>query len=385
MSGAHRGPHPGHADHGSGPRRAARSVGRRRPAVGCLGRPVVRAGQPRRRQRLGRGGLEAVLRGPKLRFGARTVIAVAGAVASASVDGIPLPAGVPHGGRGGPGARPRRRRGARTAPVSRRSRRSRRSACSRQPVDVPARQVRRVRGPGAEEGRSAARGRRLAGPPLDVGPLLPAMSGEWHVRVVPGPHGAPDYLTDQGVEELFGAEWTLDHRSDRTGIRLVGPTPGFARTDGGEAGLHPSNIHDSAYPVGGMMLSAARRSWWVPTGRASAGSSCRQWWCGPTAGCSRRRDQATRTAGAGEPGAGRGRQRGTGATSRWGTGFLGPPRPPPASRTVRCRWRWSTPAGGLPGARRTAGRRPPRPGRGRAATARPHGTAAHAPAGVGHR
>ena len=30
---------------------------------------------------------------------------------------------------------------------------------------------------------------------------------------------------------------------------------GWARTDGGEAGLHPSNMHDSAYPVGGIMLS----------------------------------------------------------------------------------------------------------------------------------
>jgi urea carboxylase len=35
----------------------------------------------------------------------------------------------------------------------------------------------------------------------------------------------------------------------------VGPAPIWARADGGEAGLHPSNIHDSAYPVGGIMLS----------------------------------------------------------------------------------------------------------------------------------
>ena len=33
-------------------------------------------------------------------------------------------------------------------------------------------------------------------------------------------------------------------------MRLIGPKPGWARTDGGEAGLHPSNIHDTAYAIG---------------------------------------------------------------------------------------------------------------------------------------
>ncbi len=84
---------------------------------------------------------------------------------------------------------------------------------------------------------------------------LPRLTTDWTLRVVPGPHGAPDHLTDEGVQEFFAAGWTVDHRSDRTGVRLVGPTPGWSRDDGGEAGLHPSNLHDSAYPVGGIMLS----------------------------------------------------------------------------------------------------------------------------------
>ena len=37
---------------------------------------------------------------------------------------------------------------------------------------------------------------------------------------------------------------------DRTGVRLIGPKPQWARRDGGEAGLHPSNIHDNAYAIG---------------------------------------------------------------------------------------------------------------------------------------
>ena len=84
---------------------------------------------------------------------------------------------------------------------------------------------------------------------------LPALTDDWTLRVIAGPHGAPEHLTPEGVETFFSTTWRIDHRSDRTGIRLVGPIPEWARADGGEAGLHPSNVHDSAYPVGGIMLS----------------------------------------------------------------------------------------------------------------------------------
>ena len=42
----------------------------------------------------------------------------------------------------------------------------------------------------------------------------------------------------------------VHYNSSRTGVRLVGPRPKWARPDGGEAGLHPSNLHDNAYAVG---------------------------------------------------------------------------------------------------------------------------------------
>src|SRR5262249_61676722 len=96
---------------------------------------------------------------------------------------------------------------------------------------------------------------RPPAPPVDVSGFLPPLTGDWTIRVIPGPHGAPEYLTEAGTETLFTAEWRLDHRSDRTGLRLVGPAPEFAHPDGGDAGLHPSNIHDSPYPVGGIMIS----------------------------------------------------------------------------------------------------------------------------------
>jgi urea carboxylase len=87
-------------------------------------------------------------------------------------------------------------------------------------------------------------------------PLAPPPIGNaWTLRVVPGPHGAPDFLTDAGLAEVFGATWTVHLHSDRTGVRLTGPRPDWAREDGGEAGLHPSNILDSAYGVGTVMLA----------------------------------------------------------------------------------------------------------------------------------
>jgi urea carboxylase len=39
------------------------------------------------------------------------------------------------------------------------------------------------------------------------------------------------------------------------GIRLLGPRPEWSRADGGQAGLHPSNILDSAYSPGTVMLA----------------------------------------------------------------------------------------------------------------------------------
>ncbi len=78
----------------------------------------------------------------------------------------------------------------------------------------------------------------------------PLITNEWTIRVIYGPHGAPDFFTDQDIEIFFNAEWKVHFNSSRTGVRLIGPKPEWARTDGGEAGLHPSNIHDNAYAVG---------------------------------------------------------------------------------------------------------------------------------------
>jgi urea carboxylase len=82
--------------------------------------------------------------------------------------------------------------------------------------------------------------------------MIPEYTNSWKIGVLYGPHGAPDFFTDEDVSTFFASEWKVHHNSDRTGVRLIGPKPKWARTDGGEAGLHPSNIHDVAYSIGAV-------------------------------------------------------------------------------------------------------------------------------------
>lgn len=80
--------------------------------------------------------------------------------------------------------------------------------------------------------------------------LMPSIENSWALRVVYGPHGAPDFFTDDDVKTFFAHQWEVHYNSSRTGVRLIGPKPEWARQNGGEAGLHPSNIHDNAYAFG---------------------------------------------------------------------------------------------------------------------------------------
>ncbi|MDQ8180570.1 urea carboxylase [Pelagicoccus sp. SDUM812005] len=87
--------------------------------------------------------------------------------------------------------------------------------------------------------------------PAPISPYpLPDYSSHWNIRVLYGPHGAPDFFTDEDIETFFATDWEVHYNSARTGVRLIGPKPKWARTDGGEAGLHPSNLHDNAYAIG---------------------------------------------------------------------------------------------------------------------------------------
>ncbi len=104
--------------------------------------------------------------------------------------------------------------------------------------------------------------------------LRPSLTDSWELRVVYGPHGAPEFFTGSDIESFFAADWEVHYNSDRTGIRLIGPKPKWARKDGGEAGLHPSNIHDNAYCVGSVDFTGDMPIILGPDGPSLGGFVC---------------------------------------------------------------------------------------------------------------
>jgi urea carboxylase len=100
------------------------------------------------------------------------------------------------------------------------------------------------------------------------------LTHDWTLGVLDGPHGAPDFFTPDDIAMLYGTRWTVHYNSSRTGVRLIGPKPQWARTDGGEAGLHPSNIHDNAYAVGAVDFTGDMPVILGPDGPSLGGFVC---------------------------------------------------------------------------------------------------------------
>jgi urea carboxylase len=122
--------------------------------------------------------------------------------------------------------------------------------------------------PEAGKGASVAVGARLDAE------RVPALTHEWELAVLDGPHGAPDFLTRDDIAMLYEARWTVHYNSSRTGVRLIGPKPQWARADGGEAGLHPSNIHDNAYAIGAVDFTGDMPVILGPDGPSLGGFVC---------------------------------------------------------------------------------------------------------------
>ncbi|MGB6220673.1 urea carboxylase [Haloferula sp.] len=102
---------------------------------------------------------------------------------------------------------------------------------------------------------------------------LPYVS-EWRIGVLYGPHGAPDFFTAEDIEMFFNTDWEVHYNSARTGVRLIGPKPKWARKDGGEAGLHPSNLHDNAYAIGAVDFTGDMPVILGPDGPSLGGFVC---------------------------------------------------------------------------------------------------------------
>jgi urea carboxylase len=111
---------------------------------------------------------------------------------------------------------------------------------------------------------------------VDMKPAIaPAdLTREWSVGVVYGPHGAPDFFLAEDIDTLFSTEYEVHFNSARTGVRLIGPAPKWAREDGGEAGLHPSNLHDNAYAIGAIDFTGDMPIILGPDGPSLGGFVC---------------------------------------------------------------------------------------------------------------
>ena len=103
---------------------------------------------------------------------------------------------------------------------------------------------------------------------------IPDIREDWRIRVLYGPHGAPDFFTEKDIETFFTTDWEVHYNSARTGVRLIGPKPEWARPDGGEAGLHPSNIHDNAYAIGSVDFTGDMPVILGPDGPSLGGFVC---------------------------------------------------------------------------------------------------------------
>ena len=104
--------------------------------------------------------------------------------------------------------------------------------------------------------------------------IMPALTHAWEIGVLTGPHGAPEFFTEEDIAAFFAADWEVHYNSSRTGVRLIGPKPKWARTDGGEAGLHPSNLHDNAYAIGAVNFTGDMPVILGPDGPSLGGFVC---------------------------------------------------------------------------------------------------------------
>jgi len=204
-------------------------------------------------------GLETTLVGPTLRFHGDAIVALTGAACAATLDGEPLPMWRPVAVRSG-----------QVLSIGRALSGCRGYLAVRNGLDVPvylgSRSTFALGQFGGHAGRTLRVGDvlplvrpeladaapALSAPQAAPAELIPAYGDTWEIGVLYGPHGAPDFFRPEAIEAFFAADWEVHYNSNRLGVRLIGPKPAWARENGGEAGLHPSNIHDCEYAIGSI-------------------------------------------------------------------------------------------------------------------------------------
>ncbi|WP_328470626.1 urea carboxylase [Actinoplanes sp. NBC_00393] len=219
-------------------------------------------------------GLECTAGGPQLTFTHPTLVCVTGAPATVTVDGSPVPmwepVPIPAGG---------------TLDVGEATAGLRTYVALAGGLDVPeylgSTATFTLGQFGGHGGRALRPGdvlRTASATGTPAGPvaldLRPAFGEHWDLAVTEGPHGAPEFFTRDDIEQLFATKYAVHFNSARTGVRLTGPKPAWARTDGGEAGLHPSNIHDTAYSIGALDFTGDTPILLGPDGPSLGGFVC---------------------------------------------------------------------------------------------------------------
>lgn len=236
-------------------------------------------------------GLEITLAGPTLRFNSDSVIALTGALMNAELDGVAVKFWKPIDVRAG-----------QTLKLPRTTARGCRAYLAvRGGLDTPlylgSRSTFTLGNFGGHAGRALRVGDVLhvghwslvnshwgsgeaqaASASLhDFAPQSDPMTndkGPMTIHVIYGPHGSPDFFTPEDIEMFFSTEWEVHYNSARTGVRLIGPKPTWARPDGSEAGLHPSNIHDNAYAIGAIDFTGDMPIILGPDGPSLGGFVC---------------------------------------------------------------------------------------------------------------
>lgn len=224
----------------------------------------------------GDAALEITLSGPTLKFNTAVQAVVCGAPLAVTLDGagqdmncvftIPAGATLRLGAINGPGVRS--------------------YLCLRGGIQVPdylgSKSTFTLGQFGGHGGRALRAGDVLHLAPLaetGEGAALPAglrtaLTDVRTLRVIYGPHGAPEFFAPAYMATFFATDWEVHFNSSRTGVRLIGPKPVWTRDSGGEAGLHPSNIHDNPYAVGAVDFTGDMPVILGPDGPSLGGFVC---------------------------------------------------------------------------------------------------------------
>ncbi|MDR9754778.1 urea carboxylase [Pseudomonas sp. SZMC_28357] len=244
------------------------------PPSGPMDSRALRLGNRLLGNEEGAAALEITMSGPLLRFNCDAVVAVTGAIIPLTLDGAPVPMNtallIPAGTTlaigtiAGAGARS--------------------YLCLRGGLQVPDYLGSKSTFTLGQFGGHGGRALR-AGDVLHLAPLIDRSVGQVlenvtelgavrQIRVIYGPHAAPEYFTERYIETFFATQWEVHFNSSRTGVRLIGPKPEWVRADGGEAGLHPSNIHDNPYAIGAVDFTGDMPVILGPDGPSLGGFVC---------------------------------------------------------------------------------------------------------------